>query len=210
MRILYDSKQLQYKTPFGPLATNEKCTLTIRVPSTVQATMVSCIINRDAGSQFHGFEPDIIRLQAEFFDLFLIIQFRREPLRVIQDAADADCHQLHGGAGFKTLGAVDPLGIGVGFAIFVQGDEVGSSGDDSFRIPQVGLPEILQQVRRVQYVVIHGDNEIFRVFPEGIDIFLMRLQIPGDPADLKLIFFGRAEKGFGEVRFLLRELVFGK
>ena len=49
MRILYDSKQLKYKTPFGPLAVNEKCTLTLHVPSTVQATMVSCIINRENG-----------------------------------------------------------------------------------------------------------------------------------------------------------------
>ena len=69
MRILYDSKQLQYKTPFGPLATNEKCTLTIRVPSTVQATMVSCIIHRDAGS--HAMNVDLPLLKTEGpYDIF--------------------------------------------------------------------------------------------------------------------------------------------
>ena len=49
MRILYDSKQLQYKTPFGTLTPGEKCTMTMYVPSTVGATMVSCIINRENG-----------------------------------------------------------------------------------------------------------------------------------------------------------------
>ena len=47
MRILYDSKQLQYKTPFGTLTPGEKCTMTMYVPSAVGATMVSCIINRE-------------------------------------------------------------------------------------------------------------------------------------------------------------------
>ena len=35
MRILYDSKKLPYKTPFGPLTSNERCTMTMYVPSTV-------------------------------------------------------------------------------------------------------------------------------------------------------------------------------
>ena len=57
MRILYDSKQLKHKTPFGTLSTGEKCTMTVYVPSTVQATMVSCIINRADGS--HAMNADI-------------------------------------------------------------------------------------------------------------------------------------------------------
>ena len=57
MRILYDSKKLQHKTPFGPLAANQSCTLTLHVPSTVQATMVSCIINRDFGN--HAMNVDL-------------------------------------------------------------------------------------------------------------------------------------------------------
>ena len=50
MRILFDSKQLQYKTPFGTLTPDQDCTLTIHIPSTVQATKVTCIINHEYGA----------------------------------------------------------------------------------------------------------------------------------------------------------------
>jgi len=40
MRILYDSKQSTYKTPFGTLTPGEVCTMNIHIPSTVQATRV--------------------------------------------------------------------------------------------------------------------------------------------------------------------------
>ena len=42
MRILFDSKQSQYKTPFGTLTPGQECTLSIHVPATVQATSVTC------------------------------------------------------------------------------------------------------------------------------------------------------------------------
>ena len=47
MRILFDSKQLLYKDPFGTLAPGQKCTLNIHIPATVQATAVECIINHE-------------------------------------------------------------------------------------------------------------------------------------------------------------------
>ncbi len=50
MRILYDSKQTQYKTPFGTLTPHQECTLTIHIPSSVQTTKVECIINHEDGS----------------------------------------------------------------------------------------------------------------------------------------------------------------
>ena len=69
MRILYDSKQLKHKTPFGTLSTGEKCTMTIYVPSTVQATMISCIINRADGS--HAMNADIPFKEKEGpYDIF--------------------------------------------------------------------------------------------------------------------------------------------
>ncbi len=37
MRILYDSKQLHHKTPFGTLTPGESCTLCIHIPATVAA-----------------------------------------------------------------------------------------------------------------------------------------------------------------------------
>ena len=50
MRILYDSKQLQYKTPFGTLEPGQECTLTIHIPSSVQTTAVECIVRYEDGT----------------------------------------------------------------------------------------------------------------------------------------------------------------
>ena len=50
MRILFDSKQLLHKDPLGTLTPNEKCTLNIHIPATVQATAVECVINRENGT----------------------------------------------------------------------------------------------------------------------------------------------------------------
>jgi len=69
MRILYDSKQLKHKTPFGTLTPDEKCTMTIYVPSTVQATMISCIINRADGS--HAMNADLpFKEKQGAYDIF--------------------------------------------------------------------------------------------------------------------------------------------
>lgn len=51
MRILYDSKQLIYKTPFGTLTPEESCTLHIHVPHTVQADHVTCLLKYDGGQE---------------------------------------------------------------------------------------------------------------------------------------------------------------
>ena len=50
MRILFDSKQSQFKTPFGTLVPNQICTLNIHIPSSVQATRVTCVINYEHGA----------------------------------------------------------------------------------------------------------------------------------------------------------------
>ena len=50
MRILYDSKQLQFKSPFGTLTPQQQCTLHIHVPSAVQAKRVECIVRWENGS----------------------------------------------------------------------------------------------------------------------------------------------------------------
>jgi len=49
MRILFDSKLPQYKTPFGTLTPNQECTLTIHIPSTVQTTAVTVILRYEHG-----------------------------------------------------------------------------------------------------------------------------------------------------------------
>ena len=49
MRILYNSRQLQHKTPFGTLIPGQACTLTIHIPSAVKTEKVICVINQENG-----------------------------------------------------------------------------------------------------------------------------------------------------------------
>ena len=50
MRILYDSKQSEYKTPFGVLAPEEVCVLHIRIPRTCAASTVTLVLEREDGT----------------------------------------------------------------------------------------------------------------------------------------------------------------
>ena len=50
MRILYDSKQLQFKNPFGTLIPGQSCTLHIHIPVTVCSQKVECLISLFDGS----------------------------------------------------------------------------------------------------------------------------------------------------------------
>ena len=49
MRILFDSKKLAHKDPFGTLVPEQICTLNIHVPSQVQAVSVDCVLTRENG-----------------------------------------------------------------------------------------------------------------------------------------------------------------
>ena len=51
MRILFDSKQPQYKTPFGTLVPGQECTLNIQIPSAVQTTRVVCHLSYADGGE---------------------------------------------------------------------------------------------------------------------------------------------------------------
>lgn len=50
MRILFDSKQLQFKDPFGTLIPEQECTLHIHIPTSVGAVSVQCIFENADGS----------------------------------------------------------------------------------------------------------------------------------------------------------------
>ena len=52
MRILYDSKQTIYKSPFGTLTPGQSCALRVHVPQDVGATGVSCVLHEDGGVSF--------------------------------------------------------------------------------------------------------------------------------------------------------------
>ena len=49
MRILFDSKLPQFKTPFGCLTPGQECTLTIHIPASVQTTAVTCVLTYEYG-----------------------------------------------------------------------------------------------------------------------------------------------------------------
>jgi len=55
MRILFDSKQLQYKSPFGTLVPGQPCTLNIHIPATVRTAKVECLFQNEDGSPYKTF-----------------------------------------------------------------------------------------------------------------------------------------------------------
>ena len=52
MRILFDSKSAEYKTPFGCITPGEPCDLRIKIPVTVAAKKVRIVIERENGDRY--------------------------------------------------------------------------------------------------------------------------------------------------------------
>ena len=50
MRILFDSRDEQYKSPFGVLTEGQLCTMRIRIPKDVEAHFVQLVIQREDDS----------------------------------------------------------------------------------------------------------------------------------------------------------------
>ena len=63
MRILYDSKNPIYKTPFGTLTPGQNCTLSVHVPASVRTEKVTCILNYDGGA--HAQSVDLLFSREE-------------------------------------------------------------------------------------------------------------------------------------------------
>ena len=66
MRILFDSKQLQFKDPFGTLVPEQNCTLRIHIPASVQATQVECIVLHEDCSPAFSFYLDHTETQGPY------------------------------------------------------------------------------------------------------------------------------------------------
>ena len=113
MRILYDSKKLLHKTPFGTISTGETCTMTIYVPSTVQATMISCIINHADGS--HAKNADIpFKEKDGLYDVF-----------------QGSFSMYDTGLYFYYFYISQPFG---GFRLFKQGDDTNMESGDMWQL----------------------------------------------------------------------------
>lgn len=73
MRILFDSKKTEYKTPFGCLVPGQNCHMAIRIPTSVKTTAVTLVVTAENGAPFlqiplvFGYEKDCYDLwQADF------------------------------------------------------------------------------------------------------------------------------------------------
>ncbi len=69
MRILFDSKQLQYKDPFGTLVPDQVCTLHIHIPTSVQATKVTCVLQYEYGVTAQTIDM-VCQMQKGPYDIF--------------------------------------------------------------------------------------------------------------------------------------------
>ena len=69
MRILFDSKNPQFKTPFGCLTPDQDCTLTIHIPSAVQTTGVTLILEYQDGGLAQVFDLGFYKKSGPY-DLF--------------------------------------------------------------------------------------------------------------------------------------------
>lgn len=58
MRILFDSKQTEYKTPFGCVTPGQICRLRIRIPVTVDTRAVRIVLERENGERYEEFSME--------------------------------------------------------------------------------------------------------------------------------------------------------
>ena len=70
MRILYDSKKLIHKDPFGTLTPNETCTLNIHIPANVGAVKAECVIRMDGT----GAEQIVTMLPSETKGAYVVFR----------------------------------------------------------------------------------------------------------------------------------------
>ena len=66
MRILFDSKNLLHKDPFGCITPGQPCRLCIHIPADVAATEVLCIFVREDGTPFRDFPLCQTQIQGAY------------------------------------------------------------------------------------------------------------------------------------------------
>ena len=113
MRILFDSKQLQHKTPFGTLVPDQVCTLNIHIPSSVQAKNVTCVLNDENG------------VNAQTVPMTL--QMRKGPYDVFQGTFSLSCAGLY----FYFFTIEHAAGT---FRLFKQGDDTNMEAGDLWQV----------------------------------------------------------------------------
>ncbi len=66
MRILFDSKNEIYKTPFGCVTPGEECTLRIHIPETVGTKAVELVLQRENGEAFREVDFCFLKQQGPY------------------------------------------------------------------------------------------------------------------------------------------------
>ena len=113
MRILYDSKLLAHKDPFGTLTPGENCKLNMYVPASVQASSVSC----------HLLQQDHTALKT----VNLAKSGKRGPYEVFSGEFSFDSTGLY----FYYFFVHDATG---GFRLFKQGDDTNMEAGDLWQV----------------------------------------------------------------------------
>ena len=114
MRILYDSKLLQYKSPFGTLVPNQTCCLNIHIPASVRTTKVTCILRYDDG---------VTTAQS----ITLLLRERKGPYEIWS----GDFSIPYTGLYFYYFFIENPEG---GFRLFKQGDDTNMEAGDLWQV----------------------------------------------------------------------------
>ena len=119
MRILYNSRQLQHKTPFGTLTPGQACTLTIHIPSAVKTQKVLCVINQENGC--HAMNVELLFLE------------HRGAYDIYQGTFSFDKEGLYYYYFYIT-------NCGGGFRLFKQGDDTNMEAGDLWQVSCVPFP----------------------------------------------------------------------
>ena len=113
MRILFDSKQLQFKDPFGTLIPGQECRLNIKIPASVEATGVECLFSQPDGSRS--------------MEIFLEKQGQDGPYQVFGGSFSFP----EPGLFFYYFHITNPNG---GFRLFKQGDDTNMEAGDLWQV----------------------------------------------------------------------------
>ena len=113
MRILFDSKQQQFKFPFGTLHPGELCTLHIHIPCTVQAKRVVCNLCYESGTHMR--------------EVVLEYNTTRGPYEIFRGEFSLDFPGLF----FYYFSITEPGGT---FRLFKEGDDANMEAGDLWQV----------------------------------------------------------------------------
>ncbi len=78
MRILFDSKQPQFKTPFGTLLPKQECTMHIHIPTNISTTAVQVVFQRENASAYKTVAMEFLQAHGAY-DVYKVVFTLEEP-----------------------------------------------------------------------------------------------------------------------------------